>query len=49
MVSPQRGYGVWSVVSDYLSSRILKAGLTILVSLVTLIFTLFGIKLILNI
>ncbi|MBW1887660.1 MAG: hypothetical protein JRI52_04825 [Deltaproteobacteria bacterium] len=43
------GYGVWSVVSDYLSSRILKAGLTILVTLVTLIFTLFGIKLILNI
>ena len=43
------GYGIWSVVSDYLSSRILKAGLTVLVTLVTLIFTWFGIRLIIGI
>lgn len=43
------GYGIWSVVSDYLSSRILKAGLTILVTLVTLIFTWFGIRLIIGV
>lgn len=43
------GYGIWSVVIDYLSSRILKAGLTILVTLVTLIFTWFGLKLIIGV
>ena len=43
------GYGIWSVGSDYLSSRILKAGLTILVTLITLIFTWFGMKLIIGI
>jgi len=43
------GYGIWSVVSDYLSSRILKAGLTILVTVVTFIFTWFGIKLIIGV
>jgi succinate dehydrogenase hydrophobic anchor subunit len=43
------GYGIWSVVSDYISSRILKSGLTILITLVTLIFTWFGIKLIIGV
>ena len=43
------GYGIWSVVSDYRSSRILKAGLIILVILITLIFAWFGIKLILGV
>ena len=43
------GYGIWSVVSDYSSSRNLKAGLTILVTLVTLIFTWFGICLIIGV
>jgi succinate dehydrogenase hydrophobic anchor subunit len=43
------GYGIWSVVSDYLSSRIFKTGLTVLVALVTLIFAWFGIKQIIGI
>ena len=43
------GYGIWSVVSDYLSSRIIKTGLTVLVALVTLIFAWFGIKRIIGI
>jgi succinate dehydrogenase hydrophobic anchor subunit len=32
------GYGIWSLVSDYLSSRTLRTGLALLVTLVMLFF-----------
>ncbi|MBW2048169.1 MAG: hypothetical protein JRJ09_06525 [Deltaproteobacteria bacterium] len=38
------GYGVWSVMSDYLSSRNLIKGLAGLVALITLIFTWIGLR-----
>ena len=43
------GYGIWSVLSDYLSSKTLQRGLAVLVSLVTLIFAWLGIKVTLGI
>jgi succinate dehydrogenase hydrophobic anchor subunit len=43
------GYGVFSVVSDYLSSRILRIGFTFLITVVMLIFAWICFKLTLGI
>jgi len=43
------GYGIWSLVSDYLSSRFLRTGLALMVILVMLIFCLLGLRAILGI
>jgi len=40
------GYGVWSLVSDYLSSPILRKGLALLVTLVMLVFGWVGVTMI---
>jgi succinate dehydrogenase hydrophobic membrane anchor protein len=40
------GYGIWSLVSDYLSSRILRRGLAVLVTLVMLVSGWVGVTLI---
>ena len=42
------GYGVWSVMSDYLSSRNLGKGLAALITLVTLVFAWIGLLAILS-
>ena len=43
------GYGVWSVMSDYLASRNLRKGLAALVTFITLIFAWIGLRAILSI
>ena len=43
------GYGIWSIVSDYLSSRILRIGFAFLVTLVMLLFAWMCVKLTLGI
>lgn len=40
------GYGIWSLVSDYLSSRTLRTGLAFLVTLVMLVFGWVGVTMI---
>jgi succinate dehydrogenase hydrophobic membrane anchor protein len=43
------GYGIWSLVSDYLSSRTLRTGLALLVTLVMLVFSWVGVRSVLGI
>lgn len=43
------GYGIWSLASDYLSSRFLRTGLGLMVMLVMLIFCLLGVRAVLGI
>lgn len=40
------GYGIWSLVSDYLFSRILRTGVGVLVTLVMLVFAWIGVTMI---
>ncbi len=40
------GYGIWSLVSDYLSSRTLRRGVAVLVTLVMLVFGWIGVTMI---
>ncbi len=43
------GYGIWSLVSDYLSSRFLRTGLALMVMLLMLILCLLGVRAVLGI
>ena len=43
------GYGMWSLVSDYLSSRTLRRGLALLITLLMLVFVWVGVRMICSI